>query len=151
MQLPLCNVHPLSHYNPQTLWRQMWYCVRRARTLLLALTLATIGVYGIVAYSVSQRGHEFSVRMAIGAQRRDILRLVYSQGIALCAAGAALGILLTLASRPLLLHFLYGIDSPHLVEIASAVLLFLVALSAIYLPARRGSLAAPVQALRGGR
>lgn len=149
--MPLFNVQPMSQVITQSLWAR-----RMAAWLLtsfgaLALTLATIGVYGIVAYSVSQRGHEFSVRMAIGAQRRDILWLVYSQGISLCAIGATLGILLTLAARPVLLHFLYGVDSPHLVEIASAVLLFFVALSAIYLPARQGALATPVRALRGGR
>lgn len=149
--MPLFNVQSMSKLIDQSLWAQRMAAWLLTSFGLLALTLATIGVYGIVAYSVSQRGHEFSVRMAIGAQRGDILKLVYSQGIALCAAGAALGVLLALASRPLLLRFVYGIDSPHLVEIASAVLLFLVALSAIYLPARRGSLAAPVQALRGGR
>jgi predicted permease len=148
--MPLYNVRSMSTVIEQSLWAQRMAAWLLTSFGILALVLATIGVYGIVAYSVSQRGHEFSVRLAIGAQRRDILRLVYLQGAALCAAGAALGLTSALASRPLLLHFLYGVSSPQIVGIASSIALFLIALAAIYLPARKATLAAPVQALRGG-
>ncbi len=116
---------------------------------LLALLLAVIGVYGVIAYSSSQRTHEFGVRIALGADRRDILNLVVRQGFKLALLGVSSGV----AGALLLTRFLSGLlyeVSPHdpLTFAGVATLLMLVALAAIYIPARRAMRVDPMVALR---
>jgi putative ABC transport system permease protein len=116
---------------------------------LLALLLAAIGVYGVMAYSVSQRTREIGIRMALGASRRDAMRLVLSQGLRLVGIGAALGLAGGVAvSRAISIMF-YGLspfDPPTYLSVA--FLLAAVAVSAIYLPARRAATVDPMVALR---
>jgi putative ABC transport system permease protein len=115
----------------------------------LALVLASIGLYGVVAYSVGQRTQEFGVRMALGAQRSDVVRLVLTQGLKLALAGTAAGIAVALALSSVLRQFLFNVRPADPFTIASvALLLTIVALVACWLPAFRASRIEPTQALR---
>lgn len=116
---------------------------------LVALALAAMGVYGVVAYVVGQRTQEFGVRMALGAQPRDVLQLVIGQGMRMAGLGIVLGVIGALAVTRLLSGFLYGV-SPFdpLTFSLVVVILGTISLLACYLPARRATLVNPVDALR---
>ena len=115
----------------------------------LALFLAAFGIYGLLSYTVAQRRREIGVRMALGAQRGDILALVVRQGAALVAAGAVVGLLAAFASSRVLESFLYGITTDdRLTFVAAPLVLIVVALVACWLPARRATRIDPIQALR---
>jgi putative ABC transport system permease protein len=106
----------------------------------LALVLAAVGLYGVMAYSVSQRSKEIGVRMALGAQRRDVLNLVLGRGLKLTAIGLALGLLGSLALGGVVSDLLYGVQSYDPIALGGAAfLLSIVALAASYLPARRAT------------
>jgi putative ABC transport system permease protein len=115
----------------------------------LALLLAAIGLYGLMAYSVTQRRTEIGIRMALGATREDILRLVLRRGSALAIAGAAIGMLASMAASRVLSSMLFAV-SPKDPEtfLAVAFLLISVALAACYIPARRAAKVDPMVALR---
>lgn len=116
-----------------------------AATLLLALA----GVYGVMAYSVSQRMREFGIRIALGAGPRDILRLVLGQGLALAGLGTIVGLVMALALTRLLRSLLFGVTSTDPVTFLTvSVGLVLIAVAACYLPARRAANVQPVEALR---
>jgi predicted permease len=115
----------------------------------LALALAMIGVYGVMSYSVAQRAQELGIRMALGAQAGDVLRLVLKQGLWLAAGGSALGVLLAILLGRVVSTLLFGIsgrDPPTLAGVS--LVLTLVALLACYIPARRASRVDPLVALR---
>ena len=115
----------------------------------LALFLAAFGIYGLLSYIVVQRRREIGVRMALGAQRGDIVTLVVRQGAALVAAGAVLGLLAAFASSRVLESFLYGITTDdRLTFVAGPLVLVAVALVACWLPARRATRIDPMDALR---
>ena len=127
----------------------------RFRALLLstiaatALVLAMVGLYGVIAYSVSQRTAEIGVRMAIGAGRADVMRLVLGEGARLAVGGIAIGLAGAYWTSRLLAAFLYGVTATDLGAFAgSATALFLVALLATYLPARKAASVDPLIALR---
>jgi predicted permease len=116
---------------------------------LLALALAAVGVYGVVAYATRQRTHEIGIRMALGARRADILRLVLGQGLRMTLVGLVLGLALSLAVTRFLRHQLLGVAPTDALTYAGvAVLLCLVALAACYIPARRATKVEPTAALR---
>jgi putative ABC transport system permease protein len=115
----------------------------------LALALAAMGIYGVIAYSVAQRTHEFGIRMALGAQREDVLRQVVGQGLLLMGAGVALGIGGALALTRFLTSLLYGVQpTDPLMFIAVSLLVAVVAVAASYIPARRATKVDPMVALR---
>jgi predicted permease len=115
----------------------------------LALVLATIGIYGVISYSVSQRMHEFGMRMALGARPWDLTRMVLSQGMRLSVIGAAAGLLAAAGVARLLGSLLYGVKTTDPVTFgAVAVLALVTAFVACFLPARRATAANPIGLLR---
>ena len=116
---------------------------------VLALTLAAIGIYGVISYSVSRRTHEFGLRMALGANSGDVLRMVLRQGIRLALLGIALGLAGALVLGRILMSLLYRVHAadPATFALAATVAVAVAAL-ACYLPARRATAVAPARALR---
>ena len=116
---------------------------------LLALALAAVGVYGVVAYVTRQRTHEIGIRMALGAERTDILRLVLGQGLRMTLLGLAIGLAVSLAATRLLRTSLFGVETTDVLTYGSvAAVLCVVALTACYVPARRATKVEPTEALR---
>jgi ABC-type antimicrobial peptide transport system permease subunit len=116
---------------------------------LLVLLLATMGLYSVMSYVVSQRTREIGIRMALGAQVRDVLKLVLSQGLKLVLLGVALGIAASLVVTRLVKSLLLGVSATDpLTFVAIAALLTLVALLACYIPARKAMKVDPMAALR---
>ena len=117
----------------------------------VALLLASLGIYSVISYVVSQRSREISIRVALGARGRDVTRLVLGQGTALVAAGIVAGTAASIAATRLISGLLYGVSPTDPVSFAAViVLLALVALSATYVPARRAARVAPMDILRNG-
>ena len=115
----------------------------------LALTLAGIGIYGIVAYSVTERTHEIGVRLALGAQRRDVVTMIVAQGMVLTLIGTAVGVVSALLLTRLMSSLLFGVSAADPVTFAAIpVLLAAVAFVACSVPARRATRVDPLVALR---
>ena len=115
----------------------------------IALVLAAVGIYGVMAYSVTQRTHEIGIRMAMGAQSEDVLRQVLTEGARLAAMGLALGLVGSLAATRLIATMLFGVKpTDPLTFTAVAVILASVSLAACYIPARRATRVDPLVALR---
>jgi len=117
---------------------------------VVGLLLATVGLYGIIAYSVSQRTKEIGVRLALGARGVDVLAMIVRQGMRLTAVGVAIGLVLAAAATRLIAGFLFGVSSLDAITfIGMATVFAAVALVATWLPARRAAGANPMTALRG--
>jgi putative ABC transport system permease protein len=116
---------------------------------VIALILGSVGIYSVIAYVVSQRTREIGVRMALGATRRDISRMVLGEGLAITSLGIAVGLAGALALTRLMLALLYGVSPTHPATfVAVPALLIGVALLATWVPARRAARVEPLVAIR---
>jgi putative ABC transport system permease protein len=126
-----------------------YVAVMLAAVGVIALVLASIGVYGVMAYSVTERTHEIGVRMALGAQQREVLRLVLKRGILMTAIGLLIGLPLAIGLAQLLADLLYGVSSADFATFGGVTLLMcVITLGACYVPARRAARVDPLVALR---
>jgi ABC-type antimicrobial peptide transport system permease subunit len=150
-RLPIVELTSMSGFHERGLL--LWVIRAAGRTLTafgaVALLLAAIGVYGVMSYLASRRTHEFGVRLALGASRRDILWLVFREGIRTTSVGLLIGFPLALGLAMLLRSAIYGISpwDPAVMLVAPAVLIA-AAMLATYLPARRATRATAMDALR---
>ena len=116
---------------------------------VITLMLAMIGVFGVINYSVAQRTHEIGIRLALGAQRRDVFKLVVGQGLVLALVGVIVGTVGAVAVTRLIEGMLYGVSPTDVTTfIAVSLIVTLVAFLACYLPARRATRVDPLVALR---
>lgn len=148
--LPFADQHTMDEYLHNSVATAQFNTMVLAALGGLALLLASIGIYGVVAYFVTQRTPEIGVRIALGAQRGDIWRLVFGRGLLPIAIGVVLGVILSLITARLLRRQLFGVATTDPATLISVtVLLAAVALVATFVPARRAMRVAPSVALRG--
>lgn len=148
---PLANVRPLRAVVARSLAQRRLILALLAGFALSALLLAALGLYGVLAYTVSQRTREIGVRAALGASRRDVLTLMIGEGAKLAGAGIAIGVVGALGLTRVLAGQLYGIESTDPTTFACVTfVLSTVALVAAWIPARRGARIEPMTALREG-
>ena len=148
-KLPVYNVKTLEQYRRDHLFNERLRATLIGGFGLLALALASLGLYGVLSYSVAQRTQEIGVRMALGARTGDVLRLVVGDGIRLTAIGLALGLAGAFAAARVLKSMIYGVSpTDPLTFIVITLLLTFVALLACWIPARRATKVDPLVALR---
>jgi putative ABC transport system permease protein len=146
---PISNVRTMDQVFGAAVSRERFQMLLLALFAALALVLACVGLYGVISYAVAQRTHEIGVRMALGAQSRDVLSLVIRQGMVLTIAGLLVGIAVGLAATRVMSDMLFGVTATDAVTFVSAgVLLVIVAFLACYVPARRATKVDPLVALR---
>lgn len=146
---PVADVQPMAQYVSSALARPRLYAVLLGAFAALALLLAAVGLYGLMAYAANRRTHEIGVRMALGAQPWDVLRSILSDGARLAVLGLVIGLACAIALSRLVANLLYGITTGDLVTYAGVIaLLGSVALIATYVPARRAARVDPMVALR---
>ncbi|HSR40691.1 MAG TPA: FtsX-like permease family protein, partial [Longimicrobiales bacterium] len=147
--VPLANVRTLDELLDRSLARTSFILVMLGIAAGVALLLGSVGIYGVVSYAVSQRTREIGVRMALGAARASVSRMVVGQGLALAAVGVALGLLLAFALTRLMASLLFGVEPVDLPTYgAVAVSLAVVAALASWIPARRAAAVDPAVTLR---
>jgi putative ABC transport system permease protein len=147
--LPIYDVKPMEQILGESLARMRFSTTLMLAFAIVALLLAAVGIYGVIAYSVSRRTQEIGVRLAVGAEKSDVLQLVLGQGLRLVGIGILVGVAAALGLSRFLGSLVYGIGTTDVVTlIGVALLLVVVAVLACYVPARRAMRVDPVEALR---
>jgi len=147
--LPVAHIRSMEQVRGESTSRTDFNMTLLVIFASVALLLAAIGIYGLMAYSVQQRTHEIGIRMALGASAHDVLNLVVRQGMALALAGVFIGVAAAVGLTRLLASLLYGVSPRDPIAMTSVPLLLIaVALAATYIPARRASRVDPVVSLR---
>jgi ABC-type lipoprotein release transport system permease subunit len=145
----LYGIKTLREHVHQSYWGLRFEASALAIFGCLALLLAAVGLYGVLAYHVALHTREFGIRIAIGAGRQDVFRLVFRQGLKLTMVGVALGLVLSVGLARLLANLLYGVSpTDPATYILTALLWLAVAVAACYFPARRATRVEPLIALR---
>jgi len=148
-RIPVSDIHPMEDLMAVSLAQQRFNMLLLGLFAALALVLAAVGIYGLMSYAVSQRTHEIGVRLAVGAQRRDVLGLVVVDGIRLAFAGIVVGVAFALMLTRLMASLLFEVTPSDPATFASVIILLaLVGLVACYIPARRATRVDPMVALR---
>jgi putative ABC transport system permease protein len=149
---PVYNIQTMKELVSGSMGRQRFPMLLLVAFAVLALLLASVGIYGVISYSVTERVREIGIRMALGAEKRDVLRMVVGQGLRLAVTGVAIGVLAALILTPLLSsfsHLLFGIRAADPLTFTLVALgLLAAALLACYIPARRAARLDPMVALR---
>lgn len=149
--LPVFNTRSLNEVMESSLAPRRFSAELVAVFAAVALLLASVGIYGLLAYMVGQRSQEIGVRIALGAHRTDILKLVLRQGALLAGAGVGAGLILAAIAAPTIATLLYGIRAVDpIVFLAVPLVLFAISFAASYLPARKAAKVSPMVALREG-
>lgn len=148
-KLALTHVAPLNDVVAQSIWQPRLFAIGFAVFAAIALLLAGVGIYGMLSYAVSARTNEIGIRLALGAQRYNVLKLVIGQGMALAVSGILIGLAASWALTSWLESLLFEVGATDpLTFVSVSCLLTLVALLACYLPARRATKVDPLSALR---
>jgi putative ABC transport system permease protein len=147
--LPVYAIKPMTEYLRDSLSRRRFNLVLLSVFGVVALTLAAVGIYGVISFGVTQRTHEMGIRMALGAQPRDVLKLVVRQAMLLVLGGVGIGLLASLALTRLMKSLLFnvGVTDP-LTFAVIALLMTFIALLACLVPALRATKIDPLVALR---
>lgn len=147
--LAITGVFTIGELLSQGLWAPRMAAALLSVFGLVALVLAAIGIYGVMAYSIAQRTREVGIRMALGAQPGDVVRMVMGQGLRVIAAGVGVGIIGAVAAARLLSGLLFGISALNpATYLLAAVTMGLIGVVACYIPARRAVSVDPLRALR---
>lgn len=148
-KLPILNVMSIREYAALSMFPQRLASWVSGSLGVLGLLLVGLGVYGVTAFSVAQRTREIGIRVALGAERRDVLRMVFRQGLRLAGLGVAIGLALAAAAAQLLASLLYGVSPLDPLTFGSvAAVVIAVSALATWLPARRAAAVNPLSALR---
>jgi ABC-type antimicrobial peptide transport system permease subunit len=148
--LPIYDVRPLAAYVDEARALKRFTAMLAALFAVAALTLASVGVYGVVAYSVTARHREFGVRLALGARATQVITLVMREGVALAAGGVAVGLMASALGAAWLRSQLYGVTPWDPVSLGATLpILIVAALTACAVPAWRAVRTDPAEALRG--
>jgi putative ABC transport system permease protein len=147
--LPVTDVGSLPDAIDQSISRERFRTFLLGSFSAIALVLAAVGIFGVISYSASQRAHEIGIRMALGAQRRDVLRLILGQGTKLALRGLGIGVVLAFLVTRWIASLLYSVSATDPLTFgAVAIVLLGVAVTACYIPARRAMRVDPMVALR---
>ncbi|MGB7154807.1 MAG: FtsX-like permease family protein, partial [Candidatus Acidiferrales bacterium] len=139
----------MDHIIAQSLAARRFAMILLGVFAALALLLSSIGIYGVISYIAGQRTHEIGIRIALGAQRADVLKIVLGQGVRLAIIGVAIGLVAAAGLTRLMTSILYGVSATDpLTFLGVAIVLTLVALAACYIPAHRAMKVDPMVALR---
>jgi putative ABC transport system permease protein len=147
--LPVTDIESLNDAVGQSISQERFRTFLLGSFSAIALLLAAVGIFGVISYSVSQRTREIGIRIALGAGRHDVLRLILGQGTKLALLGLGIGVAAAFLLSRLMASLLYGVSAKDPVTFASmTIILLTVALIACYIPARRAMRVDPIVALR---